>query len=112
MRAAASAGKRAGARMPNQDTTSKPGTVSPTGGASGRAALRLGPVTPMQRILPPRTSGTAVDRVGNPNSAEPPSTAVMISGAPRYGTCTTSTPAMALNSSAHRCAPLPLPPDA
>jgi hypothetical protein len=68
-------------------------------------------VTASGRTLPALISGIAGGRLPMNITMRPAITSVSAGDAPLYGTCTTSTPAIDLKSSADRCAELPLPPE-
>ena len=66
----------------------------------------------MPRTVPPSICEAAVDAIENIISTEPLTTALSAAFASRNGTCTTSMPAMDLNSSPARCGGVPMPDDA
>ncbi len=53
--------------------------------------------------------GNAPVTLGNPASSSPETTAVVASGGPLNGTCSIFTSAIILNTSAAKCAELPMP---
>src|SRR5688572_7209106 len=81
-------------------------------GSSGAAMERLAPVTATPRNFPARTCGKLEARFANITETWPAMRSVNAGAAPLYGTCTISTLAIELKSTAARCVDVPLPADA
>ena len=111
MRTTMSRGVPAGAKRPNHATVSKPGSVSATAGRSGTSGERWAVVTASARTRPALMWPIAGGRLPMNIATCPPITSVSAGVAPLYGMCAMSTPAIDLNSSAVKCAELPLPPE-
>ncbi|CFP65981.1 Uncharacterised protein [Bordetella pertussis] len=102
----------AGASTPNQARTLKPSSpCSATVGRSGKADERCAAVTAIGRTLPLLMKGSAAGTSTNISCTWPDTRSVSAGTLPRYGTCSSSTPAASLNSWPDRCCELPLPAD-
>ena len=86
--------------------------MSATVGRSGSSAERVAVVTASARTLPPLMCGIDAAVVSNMSCTWPPIRSVIAPAAPRYGTCTMSTPAVSLNSSPAMWMPVPTPAEA
>ncbi|MNT05845.1 hypothetical protein D3C72_1404840 [compost metagenome] len=105
-------GTPAGATTPNRGEMSTPGRpASVNVGTSGSWLARCGLVTASARRRPPLMCSSSVGTVAKANCTWPPSRSVMTVPPPRYGTCSTSTPACWRSCSPARCGPLPTPAD-
>src|SRR4029079_7266367 len=106
-------GVPAGARTPNHDDASNPGSPdSASVGTSGSAAERSALVTASARNLPALMNESDDGRLSNINCTCPPIRSVSAGLLPLYGTCVISTPVIVLNSSPDRWIDVPLPDDA
>ena len=102
-----------GATKPFHPITENPASPDcAIAGRPGTSGEAVSDVTPMPRTVPPLICATAVEAIENIISTEPPTTALSAAFASRNGTCTTSMPAMDLNSSPARCGGVPMPDDA
>ena len=79
---------------------------------SGSASERVAVVTASARSLPALMYSIEEDMGANMTCTCPPSRSVSAGAAPRYGTCTMSTPAIILNSSPATWGAVPLPAEA
>jgi hypothetical protein len=105
-----SRGVPVGARIPNHDDASKPGTpASAIVGTSGNAGARFVEVTAIARSLPALMCGIAEGRLSNMICTWPPSRSVIAGAEPLYGTCDICTPVITLNSSPDKWIDVPLP---
>ena len=78
-------------------------------GKSGNSAERAAPVTPITRSVPAAICGVTTSAGENIRSMRPPSRSVTAGPVPRYGTCSSSTPAIWPNSAPERCDAEPAP---
>ncbi|MCX7684033.1 MAG: hypothetical protein N2Z67_02040 [Acetobacteraceae bacterium] len=111
-RATTGAGSPAGPASPNHAVTSKPGSPSSASGrTSGSSATGRVPDSPIGRIRPPCTSPTAAGTEAKVMSVCRASTALMLSGAERKGTCVSRTPVICSSTAPPRCCEVPDPPE-
>ncbi len=82
-RAMIGAGVPAGAAMPNQGASSKPGSTAATGGISGASGKGFAVVTASARTLPSRIWGMPAGKSVKVLSMRPAMTSVSASGPPR-----------------------------
>ncbi len=109
-RAAASAGRPAGAASRNQFVTTAPGKPdSASVGTSGNSGTRAAELKPNARKDPCRTAAACAPTVSQMEAVSPESAACCASGAPRKGTCSSFTPAACSNASAARWPMEPAP---
>ncbi len=109
-RAAASAGRPAGAASRNQLVTTAPGKpASARVGTSGNRGTRAAEVKPSARNDLCRTDAACAPIVSQIETVSPESTADCASGAPRNGTCSNFTPAACSNTSPARWPMEPAP---
>src|SRR5262245_39038339 len=78
-------------------------------GTPGKSGLLLRLVLASARRRPACTSGSTEGGVANASCVSPASTDCTDGAPPLYGTCTISTPARRMNSTAERCGAEPLP---
>src|SRR6185436_11693875 len=109
-RSSTGCGVPAGARMPHQLVTSKPGTPpSAIVGTSGMAGLRCAPLTPSAFSLPERTCGIICTRLPRFICTCPAITSVIAGPPPLYCTITKLVFDCRRNSSVAMCWKLPMP---
>jgi hypothetical protein len=107
-----SGGVFAGTKSPNQIGYSA--SVKPSSlvvGTSGKAAVRVAPLTASARSLPSRTCGPTSAGGPKKKSTRPAITSDIASAPPLNGTWSASMPALIRNRSALRCVAVPTPTD-
>ena len=107
-----SGGSFAGPVSVVHDLISKPGSVSAIAGTSGTTGVRSFDVTPSARTFFARYCTRAPGILSKIMWTWPARRSCIAGAAPRYGTCTISTPAIILKSSPDRCSVVPLPAEA
>ncbi len=107
----ASEDRLSGAARPNQFVKAKPGRVVDMSGTSGKSGLTLVEPKASARRLPSRMKPINSGKLPNIMSQRPPMMSATAAGPPRYGTCTSSTPASFMNNSPARWCVVPMPAD-